>query len=164
MAKQNVSISDLEAIGLVLQPDGTYRNMRNETLKVFNTTVVANPLFETRTDKPKTTSGRLEMKPMSVNVAWQGKRFKTPAYKAYEQSAMSMLKKDTIPHPPYRLTLIFGVSSQLADIDNPIKNFTDILQKFYKFNDKEIYELSVKKVLVEKRKEFCEFNLEHINV
>lgn len=103
---------------------------------------------------------RIEVKPLSVNGAWQGRRFKTEKYKAYEQGVLSILHNKELPPPPYRLSLIWGVRNKASDLDNPAKLFIDILQKRYNFNDKEIFELYVKKVIVPKRKEFCEFKLE----
>ncbi len=108
-------------------------------------------------------SQRLEVKPLSVNSAWQGRRFKTDKYKSYEQGVLSVLHEKGLPPPPYKLFLIWGVSNKASDLDNPAKLFIDILQKKYNFNDKEIFELHVKKVLVPKRKEYCEFTLEHLN-
>ena len=105
---------------------------------------------------------RLELKPLSVNNAWRGRRFKTPEYIAYERSAISVLPNIFLPNPPYKLILIFAVSNKASDIDNPVKLLIDILQKRYQFNDKEIYELSVKKIIVKKRKEYCEFKFESL--
>ncbi len=105
---------------------------------------------------------RVEVKPMSVNAAWKGHRVKTDEYKAYEQGVLSILFNVPVPQPPYRLTLNLGVSNPASDIDNPVKLFIDILQKKYQFNDKEIYELNVKKIIVGKRREYCEFKLETI--
>lgn len=110
----------------------------------------------------QTEFNRLEIKPLSVNGAWAGKRFKTPQYKAYEQSAISMLPNLAMPKPPYKLTLIFAFSNKASDIDNPAKLFIDILQKRYKFNDKDIYELIIKKVIVPKRHEHLQFKIEHL--
>jgi hypothetical protein len=31
---------------------------------------------------------KINEKPLSVNLAWQGKRFKTPAYKKYEKEML----------------------------------------------------------------------------
>ncbi len=106
---------------------------------------------------------RVELKPLSVNEAWRGRRFKTDKYLAYQQATISMLPNIDLPKPPYKLNLIFAVSSRNADIDNPAKLFIDILQKKYQFNDKEIYELNIKKILVAKRKEYVEFKIEHLN-
>lgn len=107
---------------------------------------------------------RINIKPMSVNVAWEGRRFKTPEYLAYEKSAISIMPPIELPKPPYRLNLTFGFSSKLADLDNPVKLIQDILQKRYAFNDRDIHESFCKKVLVPKRQEYFEFELIHIAI
>lgn len=58
-----------------------------------------------------------------------------------------------------RLYLEFGVSTKLADWDNPIKPFQDVLQKKYDFNDNRIYEATVKKVVVKKGEEYVKFRI-----
>lgn len=65
--------------------------------------------------------------------------------------------------PPYLLNIVFGFSSPLADIDNGLKPFIDILQKRYGFNDKDIIELNVKKEKTVKGKEFILFEILTIN-
>lgn len=65
--------------------------------------------------------------------------------------------------PPYLLNIVFGFSSPLADIDNGLKPFIDILQKKYEFNDKDIVELNVKKEKTVKGKEFILFEILTIN-
>lgn len=77
------------------------------------------------------------IKPLSVNKAWQGKRFKTPDYKRYERDVLKILPPALkIPPGKLELHLHFGFSSTLADFDNPVKPFVDCLQKKYGFNDK----------------------------
>ncbi len=105
---------------------------------------------------------KINMKPMSVNGAWQGRRFKSKEYIAYTDSCMSILPNITLPEPPYRINFEFGVSNPASDWDNPVKPIQDILQKRYKFNDKDIYEAFVKKVIVPKRHEYFSFELIHI--
>ena len=75
----------------------------------------------------------IDIKPLSVNQAWQGKRFKTPAYKAFEKEAMLYLPTGyKVPETgDLELYLEWGFSSKLSDWDNPIKPFVDILQKKY---------------------------------
>jgi Holliday junction resolvase RusA-like endonuclease len=102
---------------------------------------------------------RVKIKPLSVNEAWQGKRFKTVAYNLYQRDVMLLLRPLKLPDPPYKLSLVFGVSSPLADIDNPVKPFIDILQKKYGFNDRYIFELNVKKEVVKKGLEFIDFSI-----
>lgn len=102
----------------------------------------------------------LQVKPLSVNQVWQGKRFKTKAYKAYEKEVLLKLKPMQIEGGKLSLFIRFGLSSKNADIDNPVKPFVDCLQKKYGFNDRHIYLLRVEKVDVPKGKEFIEFNIE----
>ena len=101
----------------------------------------------------------INIKPLSVNIAWQGKRYKTEAYKKYEQEVFYILKKKNIPKGKLKVYLEFGLSSKNADIDNPVKPLLDILQKKYQFNDKKIYELNIKKVDVKKGEEYIKFEI-----
>ena len=105
---------------------------------------------------------RIKIKPLSVNQVWQGKRFKTSKYTKYERDVMFMLKPMKMPEPPFKIEITYGFSSKLADIDNPCKPFLDILQKHYKFNDRDIYELLQKKQIVPKGEEFIEFDINQL--
>ena len=102
---------------------------------------------------------KINIKPLSVNNAWQGKRFKTNLYKSYEQELFYLLPKLKIPEGKLRLKLLFGLSSKAGDLDNPVKPFIDILQKKYLFNDKKIYKLEIEKIDVKKGKEFISFEI-----
>ena len=94
--------------------------------------------------------GRIQIKPLSVNDAWQGRRFKTKVYKQYERDVLFQLNPGSPPAPPYRIDIEFGFTSTLSDIDNPVKCFVDILQKKYGINDKDVYEMNLKKTIVKK--------------
>lgn len=103
---------------------------------------------------------KLDIKPLSVNQAWQGRRFKTKEYKAFERAVLLMLpRKLEIPEGPIHLSLEFGFSNANADIDNPVKMFIDCLQKKYGFNDKRIVEINIKKKPVKKGQEFINFKI-----
>lgn len=102
----------------------------------------------------------LNIKPLSINAAFQGRRFKTQAYKEYESAVLFMLRSVCIPTDKIRLELIFGLSNKGNDIDNSVKPFIDILQKKYGFNDSRIYELNIKKEIVKKGNEFIKFKIE----
>lgn len=104
----------------------------------------------------------VKYKPMSVNLAWQGRRFKTKAYQKYEKDLLFLLPKVKIPDGKLRLDLILGYSNKSNDIDNAIKILVDIFQKRFKFNDKNIYQLYVEKVIVKKGKEFFCFEFTEI--
>tara|TARA_R110000803_G_scaffold69326_2_gene131666 strand:+ start:5036 stop:5359 length:324 start_codon:yes stop_codon:yes gene_type:complete len=102
---------------------------------------------------------KILIKPLSINEAFQGKRFKTPKYKSYENHLLMLLKPLEVPKGRLKLIATFGLSSKNADWDNPVKPFQDCLQKKYGFNDRNIYEAEIKKVDVKKGEEFIEFNL-----
>lgn len=101
----------------------------------------------------------IKIKPLSVNEAFQGKRFKTNKYNDYEKLLLLTLKPLEVPEGHLEVHYTFGFSSKNADIDNPIKAFQDILQKKYKFNDSNIYKLVVNKVIVPKGEEFIQFKI-----
>ena len=101
----------------------------------------------------------IKIKPLSINQCWQGRRFKTKVYKSYESELILKLKNTKISNGKLKLIITFGFSNKLSDIDNGLKPFIDILQKKYKFNDRMIYELIVKKEIVKKGKEFIEWEI-----
>lgn len=106
----------------------------------------------------------LGIKPLSVNEAWQGKRFKTDKYEAYEMEMLLRLPAGKLPPPPYRIYYEFGFSNKRCDFDNPCKPLGDILQKKYNFNDNEIYEAHIRKTIVKRGKEFIKVKIEHIEL
>ena len=102
---------------------------------------------------------KILIKPLSVNQAWQGKRYKTNVYLKYERDILKLIPKEPILPAPYRFDITFGFSNKASDIDNPLKPFLDCIQKKYNINDKDIYELNVKKEIVKKGKEFIDFKI-----
>jgi len=109
-------------------------------------------------------SNKVQIKPLSVNEAWQGRKFKTKKYKAYEIELIHSLEDTEInwDKEPIELSLIVGLSNKASDIDNVVKPFIDILQKKYNFNDRYIYRLIVEKTIVEKGSEFIEFYIKKL--
>ena len=102
---------------------------------------------------------KIDIKPLSVNKCWQGKRFKTIEYRVYEMNCIYLLPKIHIGEPPYMIWLEFGFSNMASDIDNPVKPFLDILQKKYGFDDKDITEMHLKKVKVKKGMEYIKCSI-----
>jgi len=101
------------------------------------------------------------IKPLTVNQAWQGKRFKSHNYQIYEKELFYLLpKKIKIPKDLLEVHYIFGTSSKNSDYDNFIKIFQDILQKKYGFDDKKIYKAIIEKIDVKKGKEFISFGFQ----
>jgi Holliday junction resolvase RusA-like endonuclease len=102
---------------------------------------------------------RINIKPLSVNQAWQGRRFKTYDYKKYETNLLSLLPPlfGISKSQKYLLRVIAYQSNMACDWDNPIKPFQDVLQKKYDFNDSMIYEAIVSKRKVKRGEEAIEF-------
>lgn len=106
---------------------------------------------------------KILVKPLSVNRCWQGKRFKTPDYKKYEQAMFFLLPKiDLGRYNKLQIKLIFYFSTKLSDIDWPIKPTLDILQKKRNFNDNKIYRLIVTKYIVTKGNEWIWIQVDEI--
>jgi Holliday junction resolvase RusA-like endonuclease len=105
-------------------------------------------------------SFKLNEKPLSINEAWQGKRFKTPAYKSYEETILLTMPKGKIDvEQMLRIEFFFGFSNKASDLDNPVKLLLDIAQKKYGFNDKNVFELNVRKCIVKKGEEFIQMGI-----
>lgn len=102
---------------------------------------------------------RINIKPISVNECWQGRRFKTKGYDVFEQAMLLLMPKIYLPAKPYHISFRFGLSSALSDVDNPVKPAMDLLQKKYGFNDKDVNSFFAEKIKTEKGKEFIEFEI-----
>lgn len=107
---------------------------------------------------------KIEVKPLSVNNAWRGKRYKTPAYNIYQHSVGYLLPKIKMPEPPFQVNYEFGFSNPSSDLDNPVKMITDILQNKYNFDDRDIYKMVMVKKIVPKGKEYIKFKIEHYEI
>ncbi len=105
-------------------------------------------------------TGIINIKPMSVNEAYTGRRFKTDRYRAYADLVYWHLRNAVMPAGCIKLTIDWYVSNLGADVDNPAKPFIDILQKRYGFNDKNIYQLILTKKIISKGNERIEFKIE----
>lgn len=104
---------------------------------------------------------KVDMKPLSVNEAWQGRRFKTRAYSKYEHDMLLLLPQVPLPDPPFEVWYEWGFSNIQSDVGNPEKMVSDILQKKYGFNDNKIMEMHLKKVKVPKGQEYVKARIEH---
>ena len=115
------------------------------------------------TSRRRTTSFLiLKIKPLSVNQAYKGRKFRTSQYDKYISEVTDLLKGSTFDfYGKLHLDIEFGFSSKASDIDNPVKCFVDCLQKHFGFNDKMIYSMSLKKVDVKKGCEYIDFNIEN---
>ena len=105
----------------------------------------------------------VNIKPLSVNQVWQGRRFKTPKYKAYEKEMLLKLPNINLNTSALlSVDITFGYSTRASDIDNGLKPFLDCLQKKYGINDNKIYNLNVVKEIVKKGEEFIKFSIKEI--
>ena len=102
---------------------------------------------------------QINIKALSVNSCYQGKRFKNQVHKDYVKEVLSQLPIKFIGIPPYKLILEFGLSSKLQDLDNCIKVFQDCLTVKYDFNDRDVYMIEARKFIVDKNKEYISFDL-----
>lgn len=101
----------------------------------------------------------LQIKPLSVNKAWKGQRFKTKAYQQYEKAVLCLLPKKLKIPEAIRLEIEFGFSNPQSDVDNPVKCFVDILQQRYKFNDSQVWEMELRKKITTKGAEYIKFEI-----
>lgn len=121
-------------------------------------------LLERAIPGTKECEAKIYIKPLSVNAAYQGRRFKTKEHDKYCDAVSLLLPNDlTIPDGYLKVEYEFGLSSNGGDWDNPVKPLQDILSKKYGFNDNKIMIATIKKVIVPKGKEYIKFNIEKFN-
>lgn len=106
---------------------------------------------------------KIKIKPISVNDAWRGRRFKTDKYKMFELELGYLLPRLEVPNAKLSVTYHFGLSNKKSDGDNCIKQFQDILTKKYGFDDSMIYKWDIQKFDVKKDEEFISFKIETWN-
>lgn len=106
---------------------------------------------------------KIDVKPLSVNSCWKGVRYKTPAYNKYQRDVLSLLPKIAIPAGYLSIDFEFGLSNKCNDIDNSIKPILDILVKKYGFDDRDVYEINLKKIIVKKGMEYVKFNITQLH-
>lgn len=104
---------------------------------------------------------RIDIKPLSVNEAWQGRRFKTDAYESYERACLFLLPQVRLPAPPFAVFYEFGFSNVQSDLGNPEKCISDIIQKKYGINDRDFMEIHLRKRIVKRGKEYINIRIEH---
>lgn len=104
---------------------------------------------------------KLQIKPLSVNEAFKGRKFRTDKYDSFIRNCLLQLPL-IMPIPDktnIKLAIEFGFSSKNSDIDNCVKSFVDCLVKKYKVDDRYIYELHVFKAIVSKGQEYIKFKI-----
>lgn len=101
------------------------------------------------------------IKPLSVNEAFKGRRFRTDKYNTFIKNMLHLLPKiASIPNKEcIKLAIEFGFSNRGSDIDNCCKSFIDCLVKKYGVDDRYIYEMHVFKSIVKKGEEYIKFKI-----
>jgi len=102
---------------------------------------------------------RIWIKPLSVNEAFRGRKFKTKKYIEFQQEMLLKLPKMDIPKGKLEIHYKIGFSNSNSDLDNSFKQLNDCLQKKYGFNDNLIYRIIADKEIVKKGQEFIEFKI-----
>ena len=75
---------------------------------------------------------------------------------------MLKLSPFQFPNGKLKLSITFGLSNKMSDIDNPVKPFVDILQKKYGFNDKMIKRCTIDVQKTKKGSEYIKFKLKEL--
>ena len=103
--------------------------------------------FGSMTEDKESNQGAVEIRPLSVNMCWQGRRFKTPEYKAYERETLLLLPKRKMIKGNVEVYLIFFFKNdKMRDIDNSIKPILDFFtKKGYIEDDRKIIHLDISK-------------------
>lgn len=101
---------------------------------------------------------KIQIKPLSINEAWQGRRFKSKKYIDFEREFYYLLPNIEIPDWPIAIMLRFGFSRD-SDIDNCVKPTLDVMQKRYWFNDIQIKSMVAIKEKVKKWQEYIRITI-----
>lgn len=105
---------------------------------------------------------KLNIKPLSTNSLYKGRRFKTDKHDLYKRQLAYLLPNNiVIGLPPYKITMEFG-TCKMQDLDNNVKGFLDSLVNKYGFDDRNVYEMNLKKVAVPKGLEYISFKIESL--
>ena len=91
----------------------------------------------------------INIKPLTVNQAWQGKKFKSPAYKQFSNDIAWLLPRNgKAPSGPIEVYYKFFLKHHATtDFDNLIKPLQDqLVQNFIIEDDRFIYKAIIEKI------------------
>lgn len=103
---------------------------------------------------------RVDLKPMSVNNCWFGKKNPTTVFQKYRVDMDRLLPDEyELPEKGTELFVFFrfGYSTRANDLDNGCKPLLDGLQAKLGFNDNKVYFIAMEKDIVKKGEEYFEF-------
>jgi len=100
----------------------------------------------------------LNIKPLSVNKQYKGRKWPTDELKAYKREMPLLLPID-LQLPPNKLVLLFRFhfKRKASDVDNCCKAAQDIITNHYGVDDKEIFMTMNEKIVNSKEPEYLEF-------
>lgn len=108
---------------------------------------------------------KINIKPLSLNHAYRGRRFATYELKKFKNDTyLSLPPKHLLKlnfganNPILELNVTYG-TSKANDLDNLNKTFIDVLTEKYGFNDNKIYKITSIKHPVQKGEEYISFEL-----
>ena len=104
----------------------------------------------------------LPIKALSVNRAWQGRRYRSVAYNQFRRVVSVFLNKIRPTKPPEKPILFhgeWGVSNMRSDTDNPCKPFLDILFEWWDMKDHWVEFIMLEKTKTAKGKEYVRFHV-----
>jgi len=88
----------------------------------------------------------IPLKPLSVNQAWQGRRFKTNTYKKWAQDVSNFIPRNKCVTGRVEVTVeVFIKNEKMSDVDNVLKTLFDTLSGSVFEDDRMIYALHVYK-------------------
>lgn len=103
-----------------------------------------------------------ETTPLSQNMAWQGRRYKSKNYKDYEKVINAHLQKLAIPKIkpgiPFYLYIEFGISARM-DCSNGLKLFEDILCRHMQTDDRNVMGIFLRKVITKRSDHYIKFGI-----
>ena len=105
-------------------------------------------------------------KPMSVNLAWQGRRYRTPLYTKFAIDVGLLIRRIRPPKPAPDASLfahyVWGFSNSQSDVDNPVKPFQDVLFDTWKMKakDHQVQFMIIEKATAKKGQEYIGFHVD----
>ena len=95
----------------------------------------------------------IQLAPLSQNMAWAGKRYKTADYKQYEKKLMGHFKTLDLPKilqkEKFCVYYEWSITNRV-DNSNCVKLFEDILCKYLQVNDRDVLAFYSRKKVVKK--------------
>lgn len=160
-----MTTEEFEKWGMVKNPDGTFSKVsavKNSAKQNILSRKQATGRQERKSSYDLISHCiRIDLKPLSVNDAYTGKRYSTEEKRIFNRQCDILLPNNyKIPEPPFQIYFKFGFSSKASDYDGPIKVVQDSIAKKYKFNDKLIRRAIIDTEYVKKGKEYFEFKIE----